>query len=79
MELDDGTKTDLALLKAALQEKASKKEHPLMASRSFIQCNQGQNEKVTNFADALKNLFKIAYPGEAITSAVLLHHFLTGI
>ena len=79
VELDDGTKTDLALLKAALQEKAGKKEDPLMASRSFNQRNQGQNEKVTDFADALKKLFKTAYPGEAITSAVLLQRFLTGL
>ena len=79
VELDDGTKTDLALLKAALQERAGKKEDPLMASRRFNQRNQGQSEKVTDFADALKKLFKSAYPEEAITSAVLLQRFLTGL
>ena len=50
-----------------------------MASRSFNQCNQGKNEIVIDFADALKKLYKTAYPGEAITSAVLLQCFLTGL
>ena len=45
MELNDGIKTDLTLLKAALQEKAGKKEDPLMASRRFNQCNQGKTRK----------------------------------
>ena len=60
IQLDNGTKTDLALLKAALQEMAGKKEDPLMASRSFNQRNQRQTEKVTDFADSLKKLYKIA-------------------
>ena len=63
IELDDDTKTDLALLKAALQKRAGKKEDPLMASRSFNQRNQGQTEKVTDFADSLKSCKKLLTQG----------------
>ena len=51
------------------------KEAPLVASKNF---NQGHKEKVTDFANALK-LYKAAYTREAMTSAVLLQHFLTGL
>ena len=39
----------------------------------------GSNEKVKDFALALKQLFKEAYPAEWFDSAVLLQHFLTGL
>ena len=45
-EFDDATKTNLAALKKALQEKAGLMKDPLMASRSFNQRNQSPNEKV---------------------------------
>ena len=79
VEFDDAIKNDLALLKAALQERAGKKEDPLVASRRFNQRNQGHDEKVADFADALKKLYKTAYPREAMTSTVLLQRFLTGL
>ena len=37
------------------------------------------SEKVADFAGSLKKLYKSAYPGEAITSTVLLQRFLTGL
>jgi len=79
VEFDDDTKADLALLKAALQERVGIKEDHLVASRHFNQRNQGHDEKVTDFAAALKKLYRNAYPREAMTSAVLLQRFLTGL
>jgi len=72
VEFDNNAKADLALLKAALQERAGTKEDPLVASRHFNQQNQGHDEKVTDFAAALKKLYRNAYPREIMTSAVLL-------
>lgn len=43
-----------------------------------LQGNQGPDEKVTDFALALKKLFKNAKPEEEMTSLVLLQQFLTG-
>ena len=79
VELDDDTKGDLKLLKAALQERTGTKEDPLLASRNFNQRNQGPDEKMHDFASALKQLFKNAYSTEAMTSTVLLQRFLTGL
>ena len=78
VELEDDVKGDLKLLKAALEDRAGKKEDPLIASKNFNQHNQGQGEKVTDFTSSLKQLFKSGYPGEAMTSTVLLQKFLTG-
>ena len=59
VELEDATKNDLALLKAALLDKSSKKNDPLGASQCFNQRNQSQDEKVTGFAAVLKNCTKV--------------------
>ena len=56
-----------------------KKEDPLVASRNFKQRKQDHAEKVADFADSLKKLYKSAYPGEAMTSTVLFQRFLTGL
>ena len=79
VELDDTTKADLKLLKAALQERAGKKEDPLVASKNFNERSQSVDERVADYASSLKKLFKVAYPEEAMTSAVLLQRFLTGL
>ena len=55
------------------------KTDALLASRKFIRRSQGSNEKVKDFAFALKQLFKEAYPAESLDSAVSLQHFLTGL
>ena len=57
-EFDDATKTNLATLKKALQEKAGLMKDPLMASRSFNQWNQSPHEKVDEYASELKRLLK---------------------
>ena len=79
VELEDEVKNDVKLLKAALEERAGKKEDPLVASRNFNQRSQSPGERVADFASSLKQLFKSGYPGEALTSAVLLQRFLTGL
>jgi len=79
VDFDNATKGDLKLLRAALEERAGKKEDPLAASRSFNQRSQGQGERVSDFASSLKQLFKSAFPTEAMTSSVLLQRFLTGL
>ena len=78
-ELEEGTRNDLAALKAALQEKAGLKTDPLVASRNFNTRDQRPNEKVIDYATELKQLFKQAYPGEGVDSTVLLQRFLTGL
>ena len=79
VKLDDETKGDLRLLKVVLQERAGMKEDPLLASKNFNQRSQGPDEKVNDYASALKKLFKIAYPEEAVTSTILLKRFVTGL
>ena len=53
MELENDVKGDLKLLRTALEDRAGKKEDPLIASKNFNQCNQGQGEKVTDFTSFL--------------------------
>ena len=79
VELEDDIKSDVKLLKAALEERAGKKEDPLIASKSFNQRSRGPGEGVADFASSLKQLFKSGYPEEALTSAVLLQRFLMGL
>ena len=79
VELEDEVKNDVKLLKAALEEQAGKKEDPLVASRNFNLHSQTPGERVADFASSLKQLFKSSYPGEALTSAVLLQKFLMGL
>ena len=79
VDLNDITKGDLKLLRAALEERAGKKEDALAASRSFSQHSQGHSERVSDFASSLKQLFKSAFLAEVMTSSVLLQRFLTGL
>jgi len=79
VELDSDTKADLKLLKAALQERAGKKEDPLDASKYFNERRQVIDERVVDYTSALKKLFKVVYPGEKMNSTVLLQRFLTGL
>ena len=79
VELPDAAKSDLSRLKVALQDRTGMKTDALLASRKFTRRSQGSNEKVKDFAFALKQLFKEAYPAESLDSAVLLQHFLTGL
>ena len=55
------------------------KEDLLLASRNFNQKNQFPDEKMHDFASALKKLFKNAYTTEALISTILLQRFLTGL
>ena len=52
VEFEDDVKGDMKLLKAALEDRAGKKEDPSIASKNFDQRNQGQGEKVTDFASS---------------------------
>lgn len=79
VELDDTNKADLKLLKVALLERAGKKEDSLVASKVVNERSQSVDERVADYASAQKKLFKVAYPGEAMTSAVLLRRFLAGL
>ena len=79
VDFDNTIKGDLKLLRAALEERVGKREDPLAASRSFSQRSQGQGERVSDFASSLKQLFKSAFPTEAMTSSVLHQRLLTGL
>lgn len=78
VDLDAATKADLKLLKAALMKEAGLAQDPLTAGKLFISCSQRPGETATDFATHLKKLFKQAYPGEELTSGILLQCFLTG-
>ena len=54
-------------------------QDPLTAGKLFLSCCQRSGEKVADFADHLKKLFKQAYPDEKLTSGILLQRFLTGL
>ena len=77
IEFDEATKSNLTMLKQALQEKAGLVNYLLVASKSFNQRSQGPEEKVKDYASELKHLFKQPYRGEAMDSIVLLQKFLT--
>ena len=79
VDFDDTIKGNLKPLRAALEERAGKREDSLAASRSFSQRSQGQGERVSDFASSLKQLCKSAFPAEAMTSSVLLQILLTGL
>ena len=79
VDLDTTTKADLKLLKTALMKNAGLVQDPLTAGKLFISCCQRSGEKVADFADHLKKLFKQAYPDEKSTSGILLQRFLTGL
>ena len=74
---DTTTKDDLKLLKTALMKNTGLVRDPLTAGKLFIFCCQRSGEKVADFADHLKKLFKQVYPDEKLTSGILLQHFLT--
>jgi len=76
VELGEESSASLSLVKKALMEKSG---DSLSAGRLSITRDQGVQEKVTDFIEELKKLFIQVYPNEATTSAILLHHFLTGL
>ena len=61
-------------LKAALEERADKKEDPLVVS-----VNAAKAWVLILRLNFLKQLFRTGYPEEAMTSMVLLQRFLTGL
>ena len=79
MDFNDETRADLTKLKAALEKATGRVEDPLAAAKLFVSRDQGANERVEDFAAALKKLFKQAYPSEDVKSSVLLQRFLTGL
>ena len=74
-EFDEATKTNLAALKQALQEKAGLIKDPLVASRSFNQRSQWPSEKVDEYASELRRLFKHTYPDEDMGSTYCYRSF----
>jgi len=79
MSLDDDTRGDLKLLKKALMMHAGLVRDPLSAGQQFMARHQLPNEKVNDYASDLKKLFTQSYPSEAMTSAILLQRFVTGL
>ena len=79
INLGDDEKRTLKTLKKALVKAAGLAEDPLVSAKAFVARNQGDNEKVLEFASALKKLFQQAYPTEPTTSTVLLQRFVTGL
>ena len=60
VELHDATNynADLKLLKAALQERAGKKDNPLVASKHFNARRQAIDKRIVDYVSALKNYLK---------------------
>lgn len=78
-EFDDDTKGDIGKIRLALAKATGRVEDPLVAARTFVSRDQGPEERVEDFANDLKRLFKLAYPSEDAKSSVLLQRFLTGL
>ena len=76
VDCDDDTKSELH---AALIAASGLLEDPLSAAKSFTARDQRTDEKVADFASAIKKLFRQAYPEERAASKVLLQRFLTGL
>jgi len=79
MNVDEETRGDLKLLKKALMMHAGLMRDPLSAGQQFMTRHQLPNEKVNDYASDLKKLFTESYPSEAMTSAILLQRFVTGL
>ena len=79
VELGEGDRADMKLLKKTLSARAGLTTDPLSSARSFNERKQRQGEKVADFAGGLKKLFSQAYPGESYESPVLLQRFMTGL
>ena len=79
VQLDDSEKTSMKVLKAALMTRSGVAKEPLTAAKRFTDRSQGRQERVVDYAMALKKAFKEAFPDELVTSAVLLQRFLTGL
>jgi len=60
VELNDATKADLKFLflRAALQERAGKKDDPLVASKHFNARRQAIDKRIVDYVSALKNYLK---------------------
>ena len=78
-ECSEEIQSDLEQLKSTLMKKAGLVCNSLTASKLFMSCQQGPEEKVTDLLARLKKLFKETYSAEELTSAILLQHFLTGL
>ena len=79
VDFDDETRGDLKKLHDALLAVSEQLQDPLSEAKSFITREQQPDEKVADFAAALRKLFRRAYPEEQATSKVLLQRFLTGL
>ena len=79
VDSDDDTMSDLKKLHAAHIAASGMLEDPLSAAKSFSAHDQRPDEKVADFASAIKKLFRQAYPEERVASKVLLQQFLTGL
>ena len=80
VELEDEVKGDLGQLKLSLMKRAGFEADPLIAEKKFMARIQQEGEKVSDYAAALKRLFKEAYAKEdASRSDVLLQRFLMGL
>ena len=78
VDLHDTTTGDLKLLRAALEERAGKRRMHWPLQEASANAAKGK-VKGSDFASSLKQLFKSAFPAEAMTSSVLLQRILTGL
>lgn len=63
VDLDVETKEDLKKLRTALRKCTGAIEDPLSAEKAFVGREQGPDERVADFASALKKIFRQAYRG----------------
>ena len=76
VSLDETTRGNLEQMK---KKQAGLVRDPLTAGQLFMSRHQLPGEKVKDFVMELKKLFAESYPTEALTSAILLQRFLTGL
>ena len=79
LEVAAEEKETVSGLKAALAERAGLTTDSLKAAQKFMEVNQREKQRVTEYARELKGLFQKAHKEESLASPVLLQKFLAGL
>ena len=72
VELPEESKRSIENLRKVLAEQADVMQDPLSVAKRFADLNQWRQEKVVDYADKLKRLFREAYPSEDVNSTMFI-------
>lgn len=79
LEVPADERKTVSALKEALAERAGLTTDSLKAAQKFMEVNQREKQRVTEYARELKGLFQKAHKEESLASPVLLQKFLAGL